>query len=67
MWFATPDRHTWVYAAPILTKVNITKGDNITTLQLHGAGKITLKEGMSLSTNELIIRGSNTVISRGKL
>ena len=67
MWFATPDRHTWVYAAPILTKVNITNGDNITTLQLHGAGKITLKEGMSLCTNELIIRGSNTVISRGNI
>ena len=56
LWFATPEENIWRYIAAWPTTVNMSNGENDTTITIQGTGKIFLTEGASLSTKEVKIR-----------
>ena len=67
MWFVTTDENIWTYVSPESTEVNITNNGNSSITKIQGMGKIRLQEGMTIITNDIIIRHSRTILSKGDI
>ena len=64
LWFATPEENIWRYAAAWPTTVNMSNGENDTSITIQGTGKIFLTEGASSSTKDVTIRYSVNLFPR---
>ena len=67
MWFNSLQANIWTYISPMSIKVNVTDNEKSSIVTIQGVGKMTLREGMTIITDELIIRHSKTIISQGDI